>query len=249
MMRTHYCGHLNRDHIGQTVTLCGWAHRRRDHGGVAFIDLRDASGVVQVVIRDEAIAHQLRSEYCVQITGEVTARPEGNENADLATGEIEILADVVNVLSEAAPLPFPIDDHIEVGDEARLRHRYLDLRRSGPGAAIRLRSKINQVSRNVLLDRNFVEIETPKIYLSSNFNIGLFHAITNSVFGYLLWIALKIAFTVFFLTRSSFFRKSSIVAKRLEDLEPRLYITSALACAWLNPCSSFRKAICSGYFH
>ncbi|MEN9710606.1 MAG: aspartate--tRNA ligase [Actinomycetota bacterium] len=167
MLRSREAGSLRAADISSVVTLAGWVARRRDHGGVAFIDLRDASGVVQVVIRDEAIAHQLRSEYCVQITGEVTARPEGNENADLATGEIEILADVVNVLSEAAPLPFPIDDHIEVGDEARLRHRYLDLRRSGPGAAIRLRSKINQVSRNVLLDRNFVEIETPTLTRST----------------------------------------------------------------------------------
>lgn len=167
MLRSREAGSLRAADISSVVTLAGWVARRRDHGGVAFIDLRDASGVVQVVIRDEAIAHQLRSEYCVQVIGEVTARPEGNENAELATGAIEILADVVNVLSEAAPLPFPIDDHIEVGDEARLRHRYLDLRRSGPGAAIRLRSKINQVSRNVLLDRNFVEIETPTLTRST----------------------------------------------------------------------------------
>lgn len=167
MLRSHEAGSLRAADISKVVTLAGWVARRRDHGGVAFIDLRDASGVVQVVIRDEAVAHQLRNEFCVQIVGEVTARPDGNQNAELATGDIEVLADDVTVLSEAAPLPFPIDDHIEVGDEARLRHRYLDLRRSGPGAAIRLRSKINQVSRNVLLDRNFVEIETPTLTRST----------------------------------------------------------------------------------
>ena len=167
MLRTHEAGRLRASDISTVVTLAGWVARRRDHGGVAFIDLRDASGVVQVVVRDEAVAHQLRSEFCVQVTGEVCARPDGNQNPDLATGEIELLADTVTVLSEAAPLPFPIDDHIEVGDEARLRHRYLDLRRSGPGSAIRLRSKINQVSRNVLLDRDFVEIETPTLTRST----------------------------------------------------------------------------------
>lgn len=167
MLRTHEAGRLRASDISKVVTLAGWVARRRDHGGVAFIDVRDASGVVQVVVRDEAVAHQLRSEFCVQVTGEVSARPDGNQNPELATGDIEVLADAVIVLSEAAPLPFPIDDHIEVGDEARLRHRYLDLRRSGPGAAIRLRSKINQVSRNVLLERDFVEIETPTLTRST----------------------------------------------------------------------------------
>lgn len=167
MLRTHEAGSLRASDTAQVVTLAGWVARRRDHGGVAFIDLRDATGVVQVVVRDEAMAHQLRNEYCVQIVGEVSLRPDGNQNAELATGDIEVLADEINILSESAPLPFPIDDHIEVGDEARLRHRYLDLRRSGPGAAIRLRSKINQVSRNVLLDRNFVEIETPTLTRST----------------------------------------------------------------------------------
>ena len=108
--------------------------RRRDHGGVAFIDLREASGVVQVVIRDEAVAHNLRSEFCLKVTGEVSARPAGNQNPNLPTGEIEVIAaaDGVEVLSAAAALPFPIDDHVEVGEEVRLAHRYLDLRRSGP---------------------------------------------------------------------------------------------------------------------
>ncbi len=167
MLRTHNAGSLRATDAGSRVVLAGWVARRRDHGGVAFIDLRDATGVVQVVVRDEAIAHQLRNEYCVQVIGEVTARPEGNENRELATGDIEILSDVVEILSESAPLPFPIDDHIEVGDEARLKWRYLDLRRSGPAHAIRLRSKVNHVCRNVLAERNFLEIETPTLTRST----------------------------------------------------------------------------------
>ena len=153
MIRTHDAGSLRAEHVGQTVTLAGWVARRRDHGGVAFIDLREASGVVQVVIRDEAVAHQLRSEYCLKVTGEVSARPEGNQNPNLPTGEIEVIARRrVEVLSAAAPLPFPIDEHVEVGEEARLKHRYLDLRRSGPNAALRLRSKVNRAAREVLDD-------------------------------------------------------------------------------------------------
>lgn len=135
MLRTHKAGALRASDTGTTVTLAGWVAKRRDHGGVAFIDLRDSSGVVQVVVRDERTAHILRSEFCVKVVGEVSARPAGNENPELPTGAIEILADVVDVLSESAPLPFPIDDHLEVGDETRLKWRYLDLRRSGPAAA------------------------------------------------------------------------------------------------------------------
>ena len=167
MLRTHNAGTLRAADTGTTVTLAGWVAKRRDHGGVAFIDLRDASGVVQVVVRDERTAHILRSEFCVKVVGEVSTRPAGNENPDLPTGEIEILADVVDVLSESAPLPFPIDDHLEVGDETRLKWRYLDLRRSGPAAAIRLRSKVNQIARDVLLARDFVEIETPTLTRST----------------------------------------------------------------------------------
>jgi aspartyl-tRNA synthetase len=167
VLRTHTAGSLRASHIGNQVTLAGWVARRRDHGGVAFIDLRDASGIVQVVVRDEETAHRLRLEFCVKIVGEVSQRPAGNENAELPTGEIEILADVVEVLSESAPLPFPIDDNIEVGDETRLKWRYLDLRRSGPAAALRMRSKVNQLAREVLLERNFVEIETPTLTRST----------------------------------------------------------------------------------
>jgi aspartyl-tRNA synthetase len=167
VIRTHDAGALRAEHVGQTVTLAGWVANRRDHGGVAFIDLREASGVVQVVIRDEEVAHQLRAEYCLKITGEVAARKEGNENPNLATGAIEIVASDVEVLSAAAPLPFPISDHVDVGEEARLKHRYLDLRRSGPNHALRLRSKINKAARDVLDAHAFVEIETPTLTRST----------------------------------------------------------------------------------
>ena len=170
MIRTHDAGSLRAEHVGATVTLAGWVARRRDHGGVAFIDLREASGVVQVVIRDEAVAHNLRAEYCLKITGVVSARPEGNQNPNLPTGEIEVIAGSeggVEVLSAAAALPFPIDDHVEVGEEIRLAHRYLDLRRSGPAAALRLRSAVNRAAREVLADRSFVEIETPTLTRST----------------------------------------------------------------------------------
>lgn len=167
MIRTHDAGSLRADHVAQTVTLAGWVARRRDHGGVAFIDLREASGVVQVVIRDEQVAHHLRSEYCLKITGTVAARPEGNQNPNLPTGEIEVIAEDVEVLSSAAPLPFPIDEHVEVGEEVRLKHRYLDLRRAGPAAAIRLRSEVNRAAREVLTNQGFVEVETPTLTRST----------------------------------------------------------------------------------
>ena len=117
MLRTHDAGTLRASDAGSTVTLAGWVARRRDHGGVTFIDLREASGVVQVVVRDEAVAHQLRNEFCIQVTGEVGLRPEGNANPELPTGEVEVVAEQLDVLSAAAPLPFPIDDHVDVGDE------------------------------------------------------------------------------------------------------------------------------------
>ncbi|GAB3784398.1 aspartate--tRNA ligase [Nocardioides ungokensis] len=167
MIRTHDAGALRADHVDQTVTLAGWVARRRDHGGVAFLDLREASGVVQVVVRDEAVAHSLRSEYCIQVTGTVSRRPEGNANPNLPSGEIEVIAEDVEVLSAAAPLPFPIDEHVEVGEEARLKHRYLDLRRPGPNNALRLRSKVNKAARDVLDGHGFVEIETPTLTRST----------------------------------------------------------------------------------
>jgi aspartyl-tRNA synthetase len=171
VLRTHEAGTLRADHASQTVTLTGWVARRRDHGGVAFLDLRDASGVAQVVVRDEILAqggaHDLRNEYCVKVTGEVRKRPEGNANTDLPTGEVEVVATDLEVLSPAAPLPFQIDERVTVGEEARLKHRYLDLRRPGPAAAIRLRSKVNQAARAVLAERDFVEIETPTLTRST----------------------------------------------------------------------------------
>lgn len=168
MIRNQDAGALTLPaHVGQTVTLAGWVANRRDHGGVAFIDLRDASGVVQVVIRDEEVAHSLRSEYCLKVTGEVTERTEGNINPNLPTGRYEVVASEVEVLSAAAPLPFPISDHVDVGEEVRLKHRYLDLRRTAPGNAIRLRSKVNKAARSVLDAHDFVEIETPTLTRST----------------------------------------------------------------------------------
>ena len=167
MIRTHTAGTLRASDVGTTVTLAGWVARRRDHGGVAFIDLRDASGSVQVVIREDAIAHELRAEYCVKVVGEVRIRPEGNANSAIDTGDIEVDASTLEVLNSAAPLPFPLDDQSTVGEEARLKYRYLDLRREGPAAAIRLRSKVNAAARNTLLAQDFVEIETPTLTRST----------------------------------------------------------------------------------
>jgi aspartyl-tRNA synthetase len=163
--RTH-AGSLRASDADAEVTLAGWVARRRDHGGVAFLDLRDASGVVQVVLRDES-AHDLRAEYCISVRGTVRVRPAGNENPELPTGEVEVVAEDVEVLSAAAPLPFPIDEHVEVGEDTRLRHRYLDLRRPGQANALRMRSKVNQLARNVLLERDFVEVETPTLTRST----------------------------------------------------------------------------------
>ncbi|MFE3544525.1 aspartate--tRNA ligase [Nocardia sp. NPDC059177] len=168
MLRTHLAGSLRSEHAGQTVTLTGWVARRRDHGGVIFIDLRDASGVAQAVFREgEAAeqAHKLRAEYVVQITGVVEQRPDGNENPELPTGQIEVDVKELVVLNESAPLPFQLDE--TPGDEARLKYRYLDLRREGPAHAIRLRSKVNAAAREVLARHEFVEVETPTLTRST----------------------------------------------------------------------------------
>ncbi|BDZ58309.1 aspartate--tRNA ligase [Barrientosiimonas endolithica] len=170
MMRTHDAGSLRAGDAGTTVTLAGWVARRRDHGGVAFLDLRDASGVVQVVARDEVLtgaAHGLRNEYCIQVTGTVRPREAKDVNSELPTGEIDVVAENIDVLSESAPLPFQIDERVTVGEEARLKYRYLDLRRPEPGAAIRMRSKVNAAARSVLAERDFVEIETPTLTRST----------------------------------------------------------------------------------
>lgn len=169
MLRNHDAGALRASHAGQTVTLAGWVARRRDHGGVAFIDLRDATGSVQVVIRDEKLAGQLRAEWCLQITGEVSLRPAGNENVNIPTGEIEVMGDSVVVLSESAPLPFPVDSgsDVDISEEVRLRYRYLDLRREAPAANLRLRSKVTSAIRGVMDDLEFLEIETPYLTRST----------------------------------------------------------------------------------
>ncbi|MGV9746458.1 aspartate--tRNA ligase [Rhodococcus zopfii] len=168
MLRTHLAGSLRAEHAEQSVTLTGWVARRRDHGGVIFIDLRDASGVSQVVFRDAAVldqAHRLRAEFCIKVTGVVEMRPDGNQNFDIPTGAIEVNATTLEVLNEAAPLPFQLDD--QAGEEARLKYRYLDLRREGPGKAIRLRSKVNAAARAVLAHHSFVEVETPTLTRST----------------------------------------------------------------------------------
>ena len=169
MLRTHDAGLLTAKSIGTTVKLAGWVARRRDHGGVAFIDLRDGTGSVQVVINDEKVAGELRAEWCVLITGKVAARPAGNENKDIATGEIEIVCDELEVLSEAAPLPFPVDsgDLSNISEEVRLKYRYLDLRREGPAKNLRLRSTVTAAIRDVMHKADFLEIETPYLTRST----------------------------------------------------------------------------------
>src|SRR2546423_1370899 len=168
VLRTHAAGSLRSTDAGQKVTLAGWVARRRDHGGVIFIDLRDASGGSQVVFREGGVlaqAHRLRAEFCIAVDGVVEIRPEGNANPEIATGEIEVNATSLTVLGESAPLPFQLDE--PAGEELRLKYRYLDLRRDGPGAAIRLRSKVNAAARAVLAGHDFVEIETPTITRST----------------------------------------------------------------------------------
>ena len=169
MLRTHGAGTLRASHVGQAVTLAGWVARRRDHGGVAFIDFRDATGWVQVVIRDEKIAGALRAEWCLKITGEVVTRPSGNENSAVPTGAIEVMGDDVEILSEASALPFPVDsgDDVEISEEVRLKYRYLDLRREAPAANLRLRSKVTSTIRRVMEDEAFLEIETPYLTRST----------------------------------------------------------------------------------
>ncbi|MEJ6607204.1 MAG: aspartate--tRNA ligase [Candidatus Planktophila sp.] len=169
MLRTHDAGALRASDAGQTVRLAGWVARRRDHGGLAFIDLRDATGSVQVVVRDEKLAGALRAEWCLQITGEVLLRPAGNENLTLPTGAIEIMGDEIKVLSESAPLPFPVDsgNDSEISEEVRLKYRYLDLRREKPAANLRLRSKVTSTIRRVMEDAHFLEIETPYLTRST----------------------------------------------------------------------------------
>ena len=169
MLRTHDAGVLSAKDVGAQVKLAGWVARRRDHGGVAFIDLRDGTGSVQVVINDEKTAGELRAEWCVLVIGTVKARPAGNENNEIATGGIEVVCDQLEVLSEAAALPFPVDsgDLSNISEEVRLKYRYLDLRREGPAKNLRLRSKVTAAIRDVMNDSDFLEIETPYLTRST----------------------------------------------------------------------------------
>jgi len=167
MIRTHEAGTLRTSHAGQQVTLAGWVARRRDHGGVVFIDLRDASGVAQIVIRQDELAHDLRAEFCVRVTGEVRRRPAGNENPDLPTGEVEVAVSELEVLSESDPLPFPVEGAGELSEDVRLRYRYLDIRRTEMAAALRARSQAAYLVGDVMREHRFVNVETPYLTRST----------------------------------------------------------------------------------
>ena len=168
MIRTHEAGTLRASHAGERVVLAGWVARRRDHGGVLFIDLRDASGVVQVVWRgEEAVGHELRAEFCLLVTGTVRQRPGGNENPELPTGEIEVAADEVEVLSESDPLPFPVESSAEVSEDIRLKYRYLDIRREDTARALRIRSQAAYLLSDVMREHRFVNVETPYLTRST----------------------------------------------------------------------------------
>jgi len=167
MIRTHEAGTLRTSNAGQQVTLAGWVARRRDHGGVVFIDLRDASGVAQIVIRQDELAHDLRAEFCVRVTGEVRRRPAGNENPDLPTGEVEVAVSELEVLSESDPLPFPVEGAGELSEDVRLRYRYLDIRRSEMAAALRARSQAAYLVGDVMREHRFVNVETPYLTRST----------------------------------------------------------------------------------
>jgi aspartyl-tRNA synthetase len=160
VLKTNSCADL-ANQSGKSVVAAGWIAKRRDHGGVAFFDLRDATGVVQVVVHDADLAHSLKTESCVAITGKVQARPEGNENSEIPTGKVELVAESIQIFSSAGPLPFQIDESDSVGDELRLKYRYLDLRRPEMASKLKLRSRANAIARHVLLKENFVEVETP----------------------------------------------------------------------------------------
>jgi aspartyl-tRNA synthetase len=165
-MRTHYCGELRSSHIEETVTLCGWVDRRRDHGGVIFLDLRDREGIVQVVFDPDteehfATADRVRSEYVLRVTGRVRARSDATINPAMATGEIEVLGKTIEVLNSAATPPFQLDEHTSVGEEVRLRYRYMDLRRPEMQQRLRLRSRVTTAVRNFLDGEGFLDIETP----------------------------------------------------------------------------------------
>ncbi|MCW2931872.1 MAG: aspartyl-tRNA synthetase, partial [Actinomycetia bacterium] len=179
MIRTHEAGTLRAEHAGVRVVLAGWVARRRDHGGVVFIDLRDASGVVQVVWRGEAVSsaaaaegseetgHELRAEFCIKVTGDVRVRPAGNENPELVTGAVEVVAADVEVLSEADPLPFPVEGDAEINEDIRIKYRYLDVRREETARALRIRSAAAYLLNDVMREHRFVNVETPYLTRST----------------------------------------------------------------------------------
>jgi aspartyl-tRNA synthetase len=170
-MRTHQPGDLRASDIGSTVTLCGWVAHRRDHGGLVFLDLRDASGIAQVVVSPESgafeTAHRVRSEWVLQVEGEVRHRPEGTVNTDLPTGEVEVAVQALTVLNEAEPPPFPLDDRTDVDEVLRLKHRYLDLRRVPMQHHLRARAAMNKAMRAAMDEQGFVEVETPMLIAST----------------------------------------------------------------------------------
>src|ERR1700760_745600 len=167
MIRTHEAGTLRGEHAGEHVVLAGWVARRRDHGGVVFIDLRDASGTVQVVWRGDVTEEHLRAEFCVRVTGAVRLRPAGNENPELPTGAIEVAADEVEVLSEADPLPFPVEGNADVNEDIRIKYRYLDIRREDTARALKTRSTAAYLLSDVMRDHRFVNVETPYLTRST----------------------------------------------------------------------------------
>ena len=172
--RTHHATEVTEELVGQKVTLSGWVDRRRDHGGVAFIDLRDNTGLVQVVIYDEDMARPLRSEFVIQVVGEVRLRPDGNENDHLATGKIEVVAESIEVLAKSDALPFQVSTALEnesenklPGEEVRLKYRYLDLRRPSMQRNLKLRSQMSKAARHALEEMGFEEVETPTMIKST----------------------------------------------------------------------------------
>ncbi len=171
MMRTHRAGDIRAGDIGAAVRICGWVASRRDHGGKVFLDVRDAAGILQVVVDPQVagleVAHRLRSEWVVQVDGTVAARPEGTVNDELPTGAVEVIASSIEVLNEAEPPPFPLDDRVDVDEVLRLRYRYLDLRRTPMQRNLRLRAAINRVIREAMAGQDFVEIETPMLIAST----------------------------------------------------------------------------------
>ena len=205
-MRTHYCGELNSQHIGQTVTLCGWAHRRRDHGGVIFIDLRDRTGISQIVIDPDteaafALAETVRNEFVLKITCKVRARPEGTVNPNIPTGEVEMLASEIEILNPSVTPPFMLDDD-NLSETVRLEHRYLDLRRPAMQKNMMLRYRVAKTLRDYLDTAGFIEVETPMLTRStpegardylvpSRVHHGMFFALPQSpqLFKQLLMVA------------------------------------------------------------